>query len=370
MPNDMAHHYIPILKAKPGEIAAIRSLSTYMKSQLLPLFELVPAPQGRDGLNAKLTSRSSVVPAKTTEVRAKEQCKAIAKAWALDSRILLDTHFLKEQADQGMAWAMSYFDREAKQISVVPVCNLDSAMEHLSKAASLCLRLRTSDLYDPLCQKRVGEFVNRSALSPHQLDLLVDCGYIQGGDARVHEISLALKDGLPKLSALMQWRSFSLAGGSFPASLAGLGPEYNSIQRLEWAIWSQVTGSLSLRKNLLFADYGIQNPSLPSGGFAGYSNIRYASKSHWIVLKGQLLGARHPKAKKEAEYRHLCSVLTNNEQFCGKDFSFADEYIADCANGIKTPSIGLARWREVGTSHHLHFVVEQLSSQAASSASV
>lgn len=59
--------------------------------------------------------------------------------------------------------------------------------------------------------------------------------------------------------------------------------------------------------------------------------------------------------------RDLCRNLAERSEFAGAAFSWADDYIAKCAQHKVGPG-NATTWRKVGTNHHLTLVSRQLSS--------
>ena len=70
------------------------------------------------------------------------------------------------------------------------------------------------------------------------------------------------------------------------------------------------------------------------------------------------------KADNRLPFRRLCVDLTGRKEYCGEDFSPGDQELYLRARGSKGPGNPTV-WREIGTSHHLSFVVLKESSRFA-----
>ena len=86
------------------------------------------------------------------------------------------------------------------------------------------------------------------------------------------------------------------------------------------------------------------------------ANIRYTVEQLTLIARGQ---GPVVQAGRE-QYRELCQMLIEREEFAGRDFSWGDAIIDDCANGLREPG-AQALWRGAGTSHHLRFTAGQVS---------
>lgn len=192
-------------------------------------------------------------------------------------------------------------------------------------------------------------------------DLLVDLEYIDpdddlnGGD---------VAGVLAELLAVGPWRSVVVLGTSMPSMLSCV-PEgsIGSLARREWEVWSQLEHT-GLPRMPAFGDYAVQYPRPPQagGGASMRANIRYTAEEATLVARG-----RGPVSQEGNEqYRDLCRQLAARSEFTGRDYSWGDATIADCAAGSVAPGAQNV-WRGAGTSHHLQFVTNQLRQRQAGS---
>ena len=134
--------------------------------------------------------------------------------------------------------------------------------------------------------------------------------------------------------------------------------------RVEWRVWSSLpAASGSIPRLPTFSDYAIDNPEYPDLDFRVIkmtANVRYTTDQDWLIVKGHVIqkGAR-------SQYPGLAAGLSAIAQYCGPEYSWGDGYVNDCANGEDGPG-SATTWRQVGTNHHLTFVVNQIASFCAS----
>jgi len=108
----------------------------------------------------------------------------------------------------------------------------------------------------------------------------------------------------------------------------------------------------------VFGDYAIAHPDpgeVDPRIMKASASVRYTTEDHWIVPKG-----RNLRGHGYDQFFSVCEALIERDEYSGCGFSWGDQYIWDCAHRLKGPG-NLTTWRKVGTSHHLAFVVDQLS---------
>lgn len=84
-------------------------------------------------------------------------------------------------------------------------------------------------------------------------------------------------------------------------------------------------------------------------------NIRYTTKDDTIVARafGRFTDSD------DDQYRELCLELKALPEFSGRNYSWGDRTIYDCAEGQLPPG-SQEMWRGAGTAHHLQVVSDQL----------
>jgi len=190
-------------------------------------------------------------------------------------------------------------------------------------------------------------------------DLIMDLGFLSE-DVEVDAEDLAA--AIEELVSIRNWRSVVLLGSSMPSSLGGGIVAEGTIGRLprrEWDLWSALV-ALHPSRLPTFGDYAVQNPEPPledqPTGPGQRANIRYTTDDATLVPRA--VGAVIQEGAEQ--YRQLCRLLVAQPEFAGRDFTWGDHQIAECADGIGEPG-WQNQWRGAGTSHHLRHVVEQLA---------
>ena len=96
-----------------------------------------------------------------------------------------------------------------------------------------------------------------------------------------------------------------------------------------------------------FGDYAVQNPEPPledqPTGPGQAANIRYTTEDATLVPRA--VGAVIQEGAEQ--YRELCELLVAQDEFAGRDFSWGDLQIAECAAGIGDPG-WQNQWRGAG----------------------
>jgi len=82
---------------------------------------------------------------------------------------------------------------------------------------------------------------------------------------------------------------------------------------------------------------------------------------HFLILKGHSL----KKGQRYGQFHDLARKLAERKDYYGKEFSWGDSYILDCANRQVT-SGNLSTWRAVGTSHHVTVIARSILMRNAS----
>jgi hypothetical protein len=253
----------------------------------------------------------------------------------------------------------------ARGLSPIPVVSLIKGEEYLTACASsaardrrgICIRIQREDFVDFAdLGAEITRVLDAVGAERRTADLLLDFRALtpeprglNAGDA------LGLIDRVPELNT---WRTFTVAATSFPENLIGLPASDSSfIPREEWNLWRSILRGRPSRLPS-FADYAISHPEpaeVDPRVMRPSASVRYTADDYWLVLKG-----RNLRDHGYEQFHEVCRELIERPEYSGRPFSWGDEYIDDCAS----ESVGtgnLTTWRKVGTSHHLAFVLRQLS---------
>jgi hypothetical protein len=203
------------------------------------------------------------------------------------------------------------------------------------------------------------EVLDEMGMDVSGADVLVDLGYLSGDEELEPE---DVSDALDQVVAVGDWRSIVWLGTSMPSMLGGgtiAEGEVGQLPRREWELWSALKRE---RRGRLptYGDYAVQHPEPPhdenGGGNTMRANIRYTVEQLTLVARGH---GPVVQAGRE-QYRDLCRMLMEREEFAGREFSWGDAIIEDCATGLCEPG-AQSLWRGAGTSHHLRQATDQVS---------
>jgi hypothetical protein len=198
----------------------------------------------------------------------------------------------------------------------------------------------------------------------HQLDVaLEDCDIVLDLEAPTWEpqsvlvgiVSAALKGS----SAMAGARSITVAGTSFPASMADVAGPLQFWPRREWSFYQAVLASLGENDRIPgFGDYAIAGHGFAQGDMRllkPAATIRYTCDDGWIIAKGS-----NVRDNGFGQYRHCSGNVTSSPRYLGATYSPGSSYIDACRSG--TASTGnLSTWRWVGSNHHITKVVNDLA---------
>lgn len=355
--SDMLAPYLPLLKAKDGECKALIRLSESAKARITPFFDIA-RPNVQSGSEfAKQLNRST---------------QRIATAWASERKAFVDLFDipLTARLDSGIHPVTACFQWLAERgVHAVPVYGFDRDPEYLRaisdlpnlKEVGLCLRLIEQDDFDHLDElpKMVLELISQFGLSASEVDVVVDLRSISARQPAV--LRARLLTGISNLVSAARFRSITVVGSNYLRDVSPIPRDSEAfVQRAEYQIWKDVAAIIRRDQFVRFGDYGIVHPDFVELGPVPNANakIRYTTADSWLVLRGHSLR----DAPGYAQYRELAARLAAYGVYRGPAFSWGDQYVADCANGLAGTG-NLRTWVTVDTVHHLELVCRQVERQ-------
>lgn len=356
--------YVPILKAKEGEFGALGEIDSEVGPQIIPLFEIPAIPF--DYLNDR--------PSRTLDVHVRGIAEKVANCWGGDRHVYIDysAHAEDTLADGTHAFAALLNEARQSGAKAIPVIytsstqqTIDAASMHAHEAAlGACLRLTVADFDEDVdLEAQIDHLISRMGLQTTDIDLLLDLKEIQSDLPRAILLARAMLAALPQPAS---WRRLIVAASSFPADLRDVDAlSVATLPRREWDLWNALNRRPERlpRRDIIFADYGISHPTVKDVDprtMTMSASIRYTGRNEWVIVKGR--GVRQYGFE---QYHGLCEKLIQHPAYEGRQFSWADGYIADTAERHSGPG-NATTWRKVGTNHHITLVVVQLSTPADS----
>jgi hypothetical protein len=349
--------YIPAVKWRQGEYQAFLRLPDSAKARLRPLV-IIPAIEYdfEDG-----------EPKCSVHDHAVKFVKRFKAKWKNRVALIdIDPSFHSEKVDSKSFIEYIFSELRAAKALAVPVISLDfdvPAIGDLADAAGIdghgvCLRVRTEHLMSPMANGRISKILGQVGVAPADVDFLVDLG------APTYEPYAAFAKGLTaaisKIADLDNFRSFAMLGTAFPEAMPPGKGESNLI-RHDWLFYKEFVKALPQGfRRPIFGDYTTVNPAFKADfdmrKIKPAGKVVYTTPDSWFVQKGGAF-----RENRDQMYGH-CARIVKSGKFRGANYSDGDNYISRCAKREKDagPST-LTRWKEVGISHHVMQVLEDVS---------
>lgn len=346
-----AHHYVPILKVKQGEKAALSRVASARVPRITPLLEIVERKE------------------KGIDKHIETAFKGLSGAVSAYPRCFIDT---REIAPDGPAAAHAVFSRaKAAGLVFTPVTGISRtvdvvpALDH--KDHGIALRLTRAEFEAGQLPSAIPAFLGAHNLSPSDVDLVVDLGAVE--DMIVDGIAALTSGFLADVPHHQDWRTFTVSASAFPISMGVVNRHSQElVERSDWLAWRDHLHASrdSLVRLPAYSDYGIQHPL----GVEGFdfrfmqvsAAIRYTKPEHWLLVKGEstrsvLPSEQFPQLATRLVYGHL------KQHFAGATHCLGCRAIKAAADGADGYGSAGA-WRRLGTIHHLTAVMHALRNLA------
>lgn len=341
-------HYVPVLKSKGGELWALEQTTNEQRAHITPLLEV-----HREG-------------EKTITQHVKKVMSKIEKAWGTRP-FFLDTHLFGTAGNTSVTSASSIFQAaEDENLTFIPVTALARSNAYQGVIArhatqhGVMIRLTSDDFYNPTVLKaHLDSLLGQLGLPISKVDVLIDYGEVVSHATQVQLI----RTQVSSLPYLQEWRTLTIAGGAFPASLAAQSPhQWHHIPREDWMAWSiaVTTSTPALKRLPAYGDYGVRDTQPPAEFGSPYANIRYTSGGLFLVRRHDIL---FRKGGSDGIYP-ICTSLIARPEFSGPAFSAGDGCIATTAVEQASPG-NPGSWTQWGMSHHFAVVVAEIQSLLA-----
>jgi hypothetical protein len=344
--------YVPVLKGRQGELAALAAIQPITRKAIMPLLEIFPGsveePE-RPGQLRTVISRT----AKRLET------------WE-GNRLLLDVSFLPPEAapgDEFGALGNSVIAAIDQGVDATPVVHLDDDPQVYRDAATLrqelhrgvAVRLGYEDLDEDSedIEDALTDLLDTLHAERRHVDLILDLGVVNG-DLSVRAGARLAADAVRGQTAIDEWRNVIITGGAFPPDLSGFEPwTFGEAPRYDATLYDYLRQRRRLPRIPTFGDYAVTHPVLSGVPYRAAPQLRYCVADRWLVLKGRLNDPRGHE-----QFFEICERIAAHPDFVGAALGNADARIANPRS--KGPG-NAATWREVGTTHHLDFVVRRIT---------
>ena len=346
--------YVPILKGKEGEFAALETLWDDIPEQIMPLVEIPTVPY--DYANER--------PSRTTEDHIANVSERLRRCWG-HRPVYIDVPWGNDNEGEVTPLDFALGRCEAGGIRAVPVISRQTAPEAIGAAArysqatgsGACVRLLVNDFEDDV-DIETDTLRLLAPFGDTMCDLVLDLADISNSSNPAQLIARSMLNMMP---ARERWRRVMLAAASFPMDLSEVdAATTTTIPRREWQLWQTLQRRRTglPRQGIIYSDYAIAHPvsrELDPRFMIMSASIRYTTDEDWLVVKG-----RNVRQYGFEQYFELCGDLLRLPEYQGRTFSWGDEYIARCAAREVGPG-NATTWRKVGTNHHITVVVRAIA---------
>lgn len=357
-----AQSYVPSLRWRLAEKQALFRLADAAKTRVVPFITVTKPEFNFEKGQMARTVEEQVAPfAKEFKVK-----WGMRPAW-IDIQPDVECELLSD----GKLPILHVFDKlQTMGSAAVPVLGLSSPAPIKAAVAAIIkrdgrglgVRLGFIDVMKVDCGTRLASLLGEVGLTPASVDIIVDLvapSYEPYDDFA--EGLIAALDGVADLSA---FRSFVIIGSAFPASVE-LEKPGGELVRHDWNFYRAYCKKLEEGARVpTYGDYTIVAPSFAADvdfrKFTIPGKVVYTAGPTWMVRKGGSFN-------KDREQMHgHCADIVSSGKFKGSAFSFGDAYIADCGKKLKGPS-NQPFWKQVGISHHIMHVLDDLATLPAAS---
>lgn len=343
-------HYFPALKARAGELRALREVPPTVRAHLTPILEL---PVTDDTDDDSMIADLGKLP------------KKLAEHWGPGFPLIVDATASAGVVRGGREVVEDLHDALRGQVDAVPVVGLGAPAGFVAAVATIaatdgngaCIRLTTDDMEDVtrIAAELTG-LLGMLRLAPRDIDLVLDAGPVEAHTVALY--SALVTSVINTLPALADWRSLVALSGAFPLTLGEVTANVlTRIPRLDAQLWQRLAARPAGRQPS-YGDYGVSHPRMAaSGPWRGAPNLRYTGDEDWFVLKGRL---NTPEGNRSffGICRELQAVV--GSPMDPSAFSWGDAHVHRCARSTGGPGGG-TEWRAWATSHHLAKVTHRLA---------
>ncbi|ENB6684016.1 beta family protein [Yersinia enterocolitica] len=358
--------YMPILKAKKGELDAIESMLPYpqVMKDMLPIFE-IPYLSKKQRLAKKYSSIGNPVEfflnnsiKKLSEKMQKFPMGIDISRWppnsALESGEHILSHIISALSNTGC--------------NVIPVVGYDrweddeyaTTLQQLGTSQTdFIIRLNSFAFEDMIEEDPFFETIDDILASlgamPENCSVVIDFEDIT--KVSIVDLNEKVQRALDALNKY-NFKFISIAGSSITSDINGMVPTHNSegiVIRKEVKVWKAFK-KFHPELNLIFGDYGIVNPSIGDDIIAPDANgkIRYTIDDSLFVVRGY----SRATGKKGAQMQDLSKTLVASPHYKGSKFSWGDKKINECA--LEEFIGNTTNWVSIDTTHHVTHVVAEI----------
>lgn len=356
-------HYVPCLRWKQGEYLAVFNLPPTTRRMFTPLIEVPEI--GFDFEKGTIT--------KTIDKHLAPFTKRILQKWGRQI-CFVDLNLIRP--DERMATGIHpvsfvFNGLRQRMCSAIPVTGLDrddayqrEVRKVVNKSKSgICLRIKIEQAAKGSIKNDLDSLLSRLKIKSESCDLIIDLG--APSFIPLEGFSMAIQQIVNKLPYLNDWRTFTILGTSFPATMAGIKKGGEVVKRYEWQLYKVLVGDLKKAKLRLpaFGDHTISHPQVLEMDMRllkPNATIKFTIDDGWYIVKGS-----NVKDSGYEQFHRLSEQILASRHYRDSVSSWGKEYIRKCANRNATRG-NLTKWVQVGTNHHIEKVIQDIANFYAS----
>lgn len=347
-------HYVPIIKAHEGEMAALSELDEHVADKLTPMLVFSSPEDIAKALTKGELAEFLNVITKPTNGLWPFKHPVFVDLLCMDLTVLDDINCVE----------YIFGELENQGIQAIPVITFSCSEEFKNQIGKVCkkfergvcIRIVDQDYGVVSIQNLITEILHTVGCPKEETDIILD--YKTVHSSLQYAIFASALYRLSALPHLMQWRTITIAGVSFPTYLKEKRDILNHIPRVEWSIWKDILKT-PVKRIPAFGDYDTFHPVRPDADplhTKDNPSLRYTIDNAWLILNEKDIAKLTPK-----EFQEICKELIESGNFCGKDFSWGDDFIYKAAHG-KVSVDRTALWSKACTNHHITFITNSMKS--------
>ena len=327
------YRYVPLLKTKAGEIAALDNLDPGAKSRILPLF------------HACADVKPSFAP-------------QLISAW-IGGLVAIDGVFNFGQTGNGTAFVSLVQALRNGGVFTMPCWSPNDPLPYQHAARMMVdgngavIKVSLANL------PTLSAWVAQQGLHAIHTDIVIDMKHVGASDMGTFSgyVSTMLNSAAP---TLIGFRSVTLAGAAAPKDNTSLSLGVNRVPRTDWILWTSVRVTVPFR--LDYGDYLTGHPDLtePPGVAIASATVsaRYTQDNSWLIIKGRSASGQNGLPMRQ-QYQSHAGVIVADAGFSGVPNVWADSQIGLAALGAPGMA-SRAKWSGYAANRHLSLVADRL----------
>jgi hypothetical protein len=338
-------HYIPFLKAKRGELNAMRQLTSEVKQAICPFFDF---PRKKDEYDSESYSRTT-----------HDIATGLKKHWGTDAEFYFDDLDIAQKLKVKNGEPYAYVLNALKGLRIIPVVGLDREPHNYSvvqlkregeiAASTVAFRAVQDDFEDfELNKEQIDHDLAGIFAEFDQIDLILDCRVCSSLDVSLTAQQIAAF--ARKFCKTYDVRRVIVTGSSIPPSIGDLVKPNSAetVTRRELAIISKARDLADV--DAVAGDYATVSPFFSDANFdprlfqkVTAPRLIYSFNHSHYIARGVSL-----KSGGQTQYVGLTKALCGQVFFRGRGYSTGEDYFDDkrrcignnATNGtVVTPSV-------------------------------